>query len=166
VKDIVTENLDALQLVLTYTPPALRAQNGCTTAGPYPRTGCATVSSVNNSGNRFYVQGTTYTPKAVLDIALNNDIEPIFRFGVIARSLWVKETGSVAFTGVIIEVPDDSPGFVFGVYLSAYVCQSSPTCSPSGTAAARARVAYVDGDPANPTPGARQVSVLSWSGSR
>ncbi len=164
------ESVDSMQLELTYTAPALRAQSGCIVNGPYTGGGsastCAMVTAVNNSGNRFYVQGTTYAPQAVLDVTLNNATEPIFRFGVVARSLWVKETGSVAFTGVVIEVPDDSPGFVFGVYLTAYVCPSSSTCAPGGTPVARARVAYVDGDPANPVPGARQISVLSWSGSR
>lgn len=161
-----TELVDALQLELTYTPPALRAESGCTQLLYTSSAACALVTAVNNSGNRFYVQGTTYAPKAVLDVTLNNATEPIFRFGVIARSLWVKETGSVTFTGAVIEVPDDSPGFVFGVYLSAYVCPGSSTCAPGGTPAARARVAYVDGDPTNPVPGARQVSVLSWSGNR
>ncbi|WP_245589750.1 hypothetical protein [Amycolatopsis balhimycina] len=28
---------------------------------------------------------------------------------------------------------DDSPGFVFGVYLSAYVCPGAGTCAPGGT---------------------------------
>ncbi len=166
VKHDGTEVVDALQLELTYTRPALRAESGCTQLMYPSSAACALVTTVNNSGNRFYVQGTTYAPKAVLDVTLNNATEPIFRFGVIARSLWVKETGSVTFTGAVIEVPDDSPGFVFGVYLSAYVCPGSSTCAPGGTPAARARVAYVDGDPTNPVPGARQVSVLSWSGNR
>ncbi len=161
-----TELVDALQLELAYTPPALRAESGCTQLMYPSPSACALVTAVNNAGNRFYVQGTTYAPKAVLDVTLNNATEPIFRFGVVARSLWVKETGSVTFTGAVIEVPDDSPGFVFGVYLSAYVCPGSGTCAPSGTPSARARVAYVDGDPTNPVAGARQVSVLSWSGNR
>ncbi|WP_254896657.1 hypothetical protein [Amycolatopsis sp. Hca4] len=127
-----TEQVDALQLVLDYTPPALRAENGCTQLMYPSSAACALVTAVNNSGNRFYVQGTTYAPKAVLDVTLNNATEPIFRFGVVARSLWVKETGSVTFTGAVIEVPDDSPGFVFGVYLSAYVCPGAATCTPGG----------------------------------
>ncbi|MEV6824721.1 hypothetical protein [Amycolatopsis sp. NPDC051102] len=161
-----TELVDAVQLELAYTPPALRAESGCTQLPYTSSSACALVTAVNNSGNRFYVQGTTYAPKAVLDVTLNNATEPIFRFGVVARSLWVKETGSVSFTGAVIEVPDDSPGFVFGVYLSAYVCPGAGTCLPDGTPVARARVAYVDGDPTNPVAGSRQVSVLSWSGNR
>lgn len=170
VKHKGTEQLDAMRLDLTYVAPALRAENGCTTTGPYLGVGnastCALVTTVNNSGGQFYVQGTTYAPNAVLDVTLNNATEQVFRFGVVARSLWVKETGSFGYTGPVIEVPDDSPGFVFTVYLSAYLCPSSPTCSPGGSPPLRAKVAFVDADPTTPVPGKRQVSVLSWSSPR
>ncbi|HEY3608685.1 MAG TPA: hypothetical protein VGL06_14360 [Pseudonocardiaceae bacterium] len=168
VKHKGVEQLDAIQLDLTYVAPAFRAETGCVTLGPYKGTGnattCALVTSIDNSGNLFYVQGTTYAPNAVLDITLNNAAEQIFRFGVIARSLWVKETGSFSYTGAVIEVPDDSPGFVFSVFLSASVCQSG--VSPPSCTVVNARVAYVDGDPTRPVAGSRQVSILSWSGPR
>jgi hypothetical protein len=145
--------------------PAFRAESGCVTNGPYTGNGnssCALVSTVNNSGTQFYVQGTTYAPNAVLDITLNNAENQVFRFGLIARSLWVKETGSYTSTVPVIEVPDDSPGFVFSVFLSASVCPGGvPPCT-----VINARVAYVDGSPTSPQPGHRQVSVLSWSGAR
>ena len=64
---------------------------------------------------------------------------------------------------MVIEVPDDSPGFVFSVYLLAYICPGAGTCTASGTEVLRAKVAFVDADPVNPTAGQRQVSVLSWS---
>jgi hypothetical protein len=161
-----TEDVDAIQLDLSYVAPALRAGTGCVTTTPYTGTGsssCALVTSVNNAGNQFYVQGTTYAPGAVLDVTLNNAAEQIFRFGVVARSVWIKETGSFSYAGVVIEVPDDSPGFVFSVYLTAYVCPGAGTCTPAGTPVSRAKVAFVDADPATPTPGQRQVVVLSWS---
>ena len=162
-----TEAIDTIQLELSYVPPAFRAGSGCVTNGPYTGTGsssCALVTSLNTSGNKFYVQGTTYAPKAVLDITLNNAAEQVFRFGVIARSLWVKLTGSFSYGGPVIEVPDDSPGFVFSTYLTAYVCPKSNTCAPApGTEAVRAKVAFVDDDPNTPLPGRRQVVVLSWS---
>lgn len=158
VKHAGTESLDAIQLDVTYIAPAFRAENGCTTTGPYTGVGnsstCALVTSVNNAGNLFYVQGTTYAPKAVLDITLNNATEQIFRFGVISRSLWVKETGSFTYTGPVIEVPDDSPGFVFSVFLKVSI---------NGTPEGSARVGFVDGDPTTPAPGHRQVSILSWT---
>ena len=161
------ERVDAIQLELSYIVPAFRAGSDCVITGPYTGLGnastCALISTVNNAGNRFYVQGTTYTPKAVIDVTLNNVAQQVFRFGVIARSLWVKETGSFAYLGPVIEVPDDSPGFVFSVYLSVYVCPGSDSCAPSGQPALRSKVAYVDPDPVTPVPGKRQVVVLSWS---
>jgi hypothetical protein len=170
VKHKGNEQLDEMQLELSYVAPALRAENGCTTAGPYTGVGnattCAMVTTVNNSGGLFYVQGTTYAPAAALDITLNNATEQVFRFGVIARSLWVKETGSFAYIGPVIEVPDDSPGFVLSVFLQAYICPKASTCTPGGTPALTAKVAIVDADPTAPVSGRRQISVLSWSSRR
>jgi hypothetical protein len=77
----------------------------------------------------------------------------------------MKETGSFSYTGVVIGVPDDSPGFGLSVYLDAYVCPHSSTCTPTGSPVLVAKVAFVDGDPAVTTPGRRQVAVLSWSAS-
>lgn len=163
-------DIDAIQLDLTYVAPAFRAGTGCVTAVPYTGLGnasrCPLVSSDGSPNNQFYVQGTTYAPRAALDITLNNASEQVFRFGVVARSLWVKLTGSFSYGGPVIEVPDDSPGFVFSVYLSVYPCPSPGPCSTSGTAALRAKVAFVDSDPVTPIAGRRQVSVLSWSNPR
>ena len=165
-----TESLDGIQLVLSYIAPAFRAESGCVTNGPYTGNGnastCALVTTLNNSGGLFYVQGTSYAPNAVLDITLNNVTEQIFRFGVIARSLWVKATGSFGYGGPVIEVPDDVPGFVFSVFLTVYVCENSPTCAAGGTPVLQSRVAFIDGNPATPVSGARQVAILSWSGNR
>jgi hypothetical protein len=163
-----TEDVNAIQLDLTYVAPAWRAGNGCVTATPYtgsPGASCALITTVNNAGNLFYVQGTTYAPGAAVDITLNNAAEQVFRFGVVARSLWAKLTGSFSYTGVVIEVPDDSPGFVFSVYLAVYTCPYVPaaTCPVTGTPRLRAKVAFVDADPATPVAGRRQVVVLSWS---
>ncbi|TCO45512.1 hypothetical protein EV646_108134 [Kribbella antiqua] len=162
------ELIDSVQLELTFIPPALRGANGCVTSGPYTGGGdsaanCSMITATNTSGNQFYVQGTTYAPKAALDITLNNAEEQVFRFGVISRALWVKETGSFSYTGVVIEVPDDSPGFVFSMYLTAYLCPGAGPCSTTGAPALRSKVALVDANPSTPQPGARQVTILSWS---
>ncbi|MBC6445675.1 hypothetical protein [Actinokineospora xionganensis] len=163
-------DIDAIQLDLTYVAPAFRAGAGCVTAAPYTGLGnasrCAMVTSDGSPNNQFYVQGTTYAPHAALDITLNNAAEQVFRFGVVSRSLWVKLTGSFFYSGPVIEVPDDSPGFVFSVYLSVYLCPSPGPCATSGTPSLRAKVAFVDADPVTPLPGRRQVSVLSWSNPR
>lgn len=166
------EDLDGIQLDLTYIAPAFRAESGCITATPYTSTGnktvhCAVVTTQNSGSGYFYVQGTMYTPNAAVDLSLNNSTQQIFRFGVIARSLWVSTTGSFSFPGPVIGVPDDQPGFVFSVFLTGYVCPTSPTCdSGTGTKALSSRVAYIDGDPTHPQAGQRQVSVLSWSSNR
>ena len=183
VKHTGTEQVDSNQLDLSYTAPAFRAEDGLISgaanflaAAPYTGTGfgtCALLTSVNPSGNKFYVQGTTYAPKAVLDITLNNVATQVFRFGVISRSLFVKETGSFSYTAVVIQVPDDSPGYAFGVFLNAYICPGSSTCNTTGPLKLRAKVAIIDSTPdaRRPTPdapiaGQRQIDIESWSDQR
>src|SRR5262249_54285860 len=83
------------------------ALNGCTPLTPYPSTGCAVIKSDNSPNSRLFIQGTTYTPTAALDIALNNNTGQVFRFGVISRTLWLNPTGSANLSGPVIEVPDD-----------------------------------------------------------
>jgi Tfp pilus assembly protein PilX len=160
------EDIDAIQLDLTYVAPALRAGSGCVTNGPYTGgsvSSCALISTTTSPNNQFYIQGTTYAPKAVLDITLNNAAEQVFRFGLIARSLWIKETGSFSYSGPVIEVPDDAPGFGMALYLTAYVCPDTATCPVSGAGALRAKVAVMDANPTAPTPGRRQIAILSWA---
>jgi Tfp pilus assembly protein PilV len=165
------ENLDSIQLDLRYTPPSFRAQDNtsvagnCIAAGPY--TGgsggpCAFLRSDGSPNNQIYIQGTTYAPKAAIDITLNNAAEQVFRFGVISRSLWLKLTSSFIYAGPVIEVPDDTPGIGFGVFLAAYICPNSSTCSASGTPRLRAKIALEDGA----TPAARKAVILSWNSPR
>jgi hypothetical protein len=161
-----TEDLDAVQLDLSYVAPALRSGSGCVTTGPYTNgtaTSCALITTTNSPGSQFYVQGTTYGPKAVFDLSLNNASEQVFRFGVVARSLHVKLTGSFTYTGPVIAVPDDAPGFAFAVYLTAYVCPAGGTCPVTGTGALRAKITVIDGDPTAPIAGKRQIAILSWA---
>jgi hypothetical protein len=140
--------------------------------GPYLGIGnattCALVTSTNSPSNKFYVQGTMYAPTAVMDIALNNSAGQGFRFGVIVRSLWIKATESFSYNGAVIEVPDDTVGNTFGVYLNGYVCPATPTCSPAvgATPDLKAKVAFVDSDPTKPIAGQRRVRVESWNAIR
>ncbi|MCU7724381.1 hypothetical protein ODJ79_11700 [Actinoplanes sp. KI2] len=157
-----TESIDAIQLDLSYVTPALRAETGCVTTG-LNAGGCSVITTTNSPGSQFYVQGTTYTPKAALDISLNNLSEQVFRFGVISRSLQIKQTGSFAYIGPVIEVPDDAPGFAYAVYLTAYVCPGSATCSTTGSPSLRAKVAIVDANPSAPVAGKRQIAILNWT---
>ncbi|MEO6500431.1 MAG: hypothetical protein ABIQ09_00795, partial [Jatrophihabitantaceae bacterium] len=169
-----TETIDALQLDLSYTPPAFRAQDGAIAGGNClinTYTGgsagqCAVMSTPTAYKGSFYIQGTTYVPKAVIDLTLNNITSQVLRFGVVARSLWVKETGSITYSGPVIEVPDNSPGFGPGgtvVYLNVYLCQAAPSCTAAtGKLSLRARVLIYD-PTTTPNPPARQITIQSWA---
>jgi hypothetical protein len=170
------EKVDTVQLSLGYTPPAFRGETtsavpGNCLASTYTGStggGCAvlTTSVGPNYKGRFYVQGTTYVPKAVVDLSLNNITAQVLRFGVISRSLWVKETGSINYSGPVIEIPDNSTTYGPGgtvVYLNAYVCEAAATCSAAtGKLGLRARVLIFDPS-GTPNPPARQVLVQSWA---
>ena len=107
-----------------------------------------TFQDVSNRAPRFgelsYTQVHVHAPVAPTDLYL-----------------WVKETGSFSYSGPVIEVPDDAPGSGMAVYLTAYVSPDASTCPATGTAALRAKVAVVDANPAAPTPGRRQIAILS-----
>jgi len=159
-----TAQLDAARLELTYYLPTLRAQTSTVAAvGGQP-----VVQALGNS-TLFYVQGTTYTPLASLDLSLNNIAESVFRFGVITRALTVFETGSFSYPGAVIELPDNSPGWgVNGtlVQLTVYLCPGASTCSATtGKLALKSRVQVWD-PTGTPVPNKRQISILSWSHQR
>jgi hypothetical protein len=170
------ETVDTVQLNLGYTPPAFRGETttavpGNCLASSYTGStggGCAvlTTSAGANYHGRFYVQGTTYVPKAVVDLTLNNITAQVLRFGVISRSLWVKETGSISYSGPVIEIPDNSTTYGPGgtvLYLNAYICEAAATCSAStGKLGLRARVLVFDPS-GTPSPPSRQIIVQSWA---
>lgn len=165
-----TAKLDSVQLELTYYVPGLRGETTSAIPGSCVATvaGCSVVSTTGNK-SILYVQGTHYTPLAKVDITLNNVSQQVFRFGVIARALEVKATGSFGFTGAVIELPDNSPGWGFGgtlVQLKVYLCPGAATCSASaGELALKVRAQLWDAT-GSPDPPSRQVTVLSWSEQR
>jgi hypothetical protein len=128
---------------------------------------CAVISTGPSYIGQLYVQGTVYTPVAPIDITLNLITQQALRFGVISRVLWLKETGSISFSGPVIETPDDSPGSSPGstvVFLEVFVCRNTSTCSiPSGAQPdLRARVSIND-PTGSPAAGSRQMTILSWA---
>jgi hypothetical protein len=167
------ETIDAIQLDLTYLPPTFRGEDTAIPGGNCLTsiyTGgsagqCAVLSTTNTAG-AFYIQGTTYAPNAVIDLALNNVTSQVLRFGVISRALWVKETGSISYSGPVIEVPDNSTGYGPGgtvVYLNVYLCQASSSCTAAtGKLSLRARVLIYDPTTV-PNPPARQITIQSWA---
>ncbi|MFI5712336.1 hypothetical protein [Kribbella sp. NPDC051620] len=149
-----TEDIDAIQIELSYREPSFRKGNGCVTDGPYPTTGCALIS-----GN-VAVNGTIYAPEAALDLTSTGGNHPLVEAGVVIRALRVSITGSL--TGVAIDLPDVSPGFTFGLHLSVYLCPGALLCVPSGRPALQAKIGLVDADPSSPDAGRRKVTVLGW----
>jgi len=159
-----TASVDAIRLELTYYVPDLRAQSGSVAA-----VGGDPVIKVEGNTTTYYVQGTTYTPLSLIDLALNNIDESVFRFGVIARALKVFETGSFSYPGAVIELPENSPGFGFErtiVRLEVYLCPGTSGCTPaSGALALESRVELFD-EGGSPGPPNREITVLNWSHTR
>lgn len=174
VKHAGTENVDTIQLDLTYVAPAFRGETTASVSGnclASTYTGgsagqCAVLSTPTSYQGKFYIQGTTYVPAAVIDLVLSNITAQVLRFGVISRSLWIKETGAISYIGPVIEVPDNSPGFGPGgtvVYVNVYVCEAASSCS-STTGKLRLRVRVLIFDPSGtPSPPSRNITVQSWS---
>lgn len=171
-----TVELDAVRLELELYLPQFRAQTdaglgavNCLRLGG----GCNLIGVGPSGGSYhgvFYVQGTTYTPTTRIQLNLSNlQQAEVFRFGVISRSLDFSTQGNPTFQDAVIQLPDNSPGWGFNgtlVQLKVFVCPDSPTCSPSpGRLALTTRVQLWDPS-GSPTPGRRQVSVLSWSHTR
>ncbi|GAA2330597.1 hypothetical protein GCM10010170_008650 [Dactylosporangium salmoneum] len=141
------------------------AQSGCVTTVPYS-SGCAVIKTENSPNSRLYIQGTTYVPKAALDVQLNNLTGQVFRYGVISRSLFMTPTGSADLTGPVIEVPDDSPGYGLRtvVNLTVYICAGTAVCA-ADKVKLQATVGLVDRSGA-PSPGKREVTIYNWSSQR
>jgi len=182
-----TESLDTMQIDISYVTPAFRAEN-ITTIGsncmrqPYSGasgSGCAVLSTSESPPaftGAFYVQGTTYTPVAAIDLTLNNATQQVVRFGVISRSLWVRQNASFNYTGPVIEIPDNAVGGGSDpiVFLSVYVCPATTTSScstdpvdpahPERGPIKALQVKAMIIDP--PPPSSRQVTILSWSNLR
>jgi hypothetical protein len=149
---------------------AIPAGSGCVTLPGYSTNGnsgsCAMIQSDNSPNSQIFFQGTTYAPNAALDISLNNNTAQVFEDGLVARTLWLNPTGSGVPTTPVINLPNDSQGWVQGdtvVYLTVYVCANSLSCtSSSGKLALTTMVDVVDPNPGPPTAGNREVSIKSW----
>jgi hypothetical protein len=177
-----TETFDNISVDIQYVAPAFRSENirmdrnstsdqNCMTQGYTGSTsgGCPVLSTgvLPNFSGAFYVQGTTYTPIAAIDLTLNLATQQVLRFGVISRSLWIKEMGSFSYTGPVIEVPDTTTGGNSApvVFLTVYVCPATtpPSCSTNPGAIKALRVKAMMRDPTAPLS---KMTILSWSNLR
>lgn len=136
------------------------AETLCTPSGT-GSTSCAVLSSGNSPKSTLTVQGTTYVPKGVVDVTLNNNSRKIFYWGLISWGIEFSGTGSADVTNAVVDVPDTAPDptpVSQTVYLSVYVCLGASTCSASGSLQLKARVKF--------EAGTRAATVLSWSEQR
>jgi len=171
-----TENLDAIQIDISFVAPAFRSEDISTigsncmaqayTGGSSGGCAVLSTSALASFSGAFYVQGTTYTPIAAIDLTLNNATQQVLRFGAISRSLWIKETGSFSYTGPVIEVPDETSGGNSApvIFLTVYVCPATTTssCSTDPGAIQALQVKVILGDSASPS----HMTILSWSNLR
>jgi hypothetical protein len=171
-----TESIDDIQLNITYVVPQFRNQGiGTTTTNCLKvaytgaaGTGCAVLSTSELPAftGVFYVQGTTYTPLAPVDLTLASASRPALLLGVISRSLWLTQTGAFTYPGPVIDIPDVTPGDNGNpiVFLTVYVCPGATTltCStdPARITVLRAKALIDDSAPP------RRMKILSWSNLR
>lgn len=159
----VTEQVDYVQLRLTWKPIAVRAQAGCVVAVG----GCPVIGTNSQAGKEFYVQGTAYLPRSKVDITLNNISGQVFRSGLVVRSASLAITASSSYAGPVIELPDNTLApKPLDMSFSAYLCPDGSSCPASPPSAGwqlvgRAQARYTD-DAFTPVPGDRAVTVLSW----
>jgi hypothetical protein len=133
------------------------AEASCTPSGS-GFTSCSVISTGNSPKSTLTVQGTTYVPKGVIDVTLNNNTKKIFYWGLISWAVEFSGTGSADVANAIVDVPDTAPDptpVSQTVYLTVYVCIGASSCNTTGTVQLKARVKF--------EAGTRAATVLSWS---
>jgi hypothetical protein len=96
-------DLDGIELLVTYTPPALRAQSGCVTAVGSGACDLILLSSVFTGS--FNINGTIYAPLARIDLELTFATRVRLTRGVILRSLGLYDSPSDSNTTTTVSVP-------------------------------------------------------------
>lgn len=144
-----TEQADAVVLTVAYTTFDYEAEDfgtSCVGNSIPPRlavassptnTGCTLITTSSSGGTAFYVQGTTYAPKAALDITLNNVAQQVFHYGLICRALRFDINPSSTFDQPVISLPDQGPVYAASVslkvYFQVYECPSGVSCTGPST---------------------------------
>ncbi|MBV8951071.1 MAG: hypothetical protein JOZ99_09365, partial [Actinobacteria bacterium] len=109
--------LDGLELVVNYTPPALRAQSGCITVPggiwAYQSGACSFVALTSIFGGSFYLNGTVYAPLARLDLELTFSTRVQGTRGIIVRSIGLWDPPGTSTFSTNISVPPAVRSVVF-----------------------------------------------------
>jgi hypothetical protein len=120
---------------------------------------CPLIQSYADPFPRLFIRGTTYAPRSMLDLFLNNNTVQVFRWGLVSRGIRLGSTGSSDLEYPVIDVPDGAPA-PFAVpnlmYLEVFLCPGASTCGTTGPVRLRAKVMVSDDAP-------RRVTVLSWN---
>lgn len=129
----------------------------CTPSGT-GSTACAAITTGNSPKSVLVIQGTTYVPRSVVSVTLNNNSQKIFYWGLISYATEFGGTGSAQVANAVVDVPDTAANptpTTQVVYLSVYVCPGASSCSASGRLLLKAKVSFA--------PTTRKATVLSWS---
>jgi hypothetical protein len=145
-------NLDGIEVVVNYTPPALRAQFGCilVPGGFLAQSSgaCSMVALTSLFGGSFYLNGTVYAPLARLDLELTFSTKVQATRGMIVRAVGLWDPPGISQINTNISVP---PALRSVVFLGRV----------DGVRRVRAVVDFTD----TPAPGSQAV-VAAWSVSR
>ena len=144
-----TEYLDGIDLVVTYTPPAVRAQSGCVIDLVAP----CDVFKVGTSSGKFYLWGTLYAPLARVTAGYVSTGVFEFRRGLVVRSVVNTGTPPADTTGGFCLGPGGPGALCYG---PARVLEFTATVS--GDVRLRALVRYAD----VPALG-NAAFILSWN---
>ncbi len=135
-------SLDGIELLVTYTPPGLRAQT--------PGTVLVNMTAGGGNKGQVFVQGTVYAPYASINLDFKNNNEAAFNRGaVINRFTGTNVPPSQTFSAFSLPAPDHFADRV--VVLIA---------TRAGNRVLRAKVSFDDSDPSLP---GQTVTVNSWT---
>ena len=124
---------------------------------PPTDTTCALINTGNSPKTTLTIQGTTYAPRALIVIILNNNTKKVFYWGLISYAISFTGTGSANITNALVDVPDTAANPVSNPsvrYLTVYLCSSAGTCSSGGSLSLKVKVQITS---------AGAARVLSWS---
>ena len=146
-----TENLDGIDLVVTYTPPVVRAENGCTIV-----INSCSLLTVGGTQAKFVSWGTVYAPLGRVTVNVTDTADVVsFRRGVIARAISIPALLAPNTTDYFC-LAAGSP--CTGSTGAAGLRTELLTASVSGNVELRALVSFVD----TPTPGT-SLQIVSWN---
>lgn len=157
-----TAVIDAVQIKVQSTPLALHAASAVDFIGGFG----------NSFKGDFVLQGSVYAPlgNVTVNFGNNNDTVVAFRYGMAVREAHLAGHPQVLYGYPLVSIPDKGVGLnkrVVVVDLKVSVCVESASCATGGTHVLTARVAITDPPwtlpDGHPTPGQRQVRILSWS---